>query len=1151
MGEIRILHVSDIHFRKSEDDDDPGFREEVQEKMLDTIEAHVKENDPPQFVAITGDIAFSGKKEEYDAALAFVNQLKATLPEETYYLVVPGNHDVDRKKIKKWFSIQENIVEKGVVDDFLIDEEGVDELLSPKFSAFREFAQALDKEFYPEPEDYFWVKPFEEHGVAFLGLNSSWACERKEERFKIALGHHQLREAMKMSEAMPVRIALMHHPHANWLKDMEPGECRKKLFYHCDLLLHGHGHQDLAEKISDPANPIAVLGANASYTRNEKGFIGFQFISVIPQDVDVYLKVWPYIFDEIRERDFVPDYARYSTQKGKEYFELFPIQKTAGPPVIHPAPPLEIPEGYRQWIEDFHSNLPINQLAKKGEVFSVPLPKVYIPLDTSNPEYQAEMKRIEAERKKREGVDDGNDSSEALEPKTPATIDIETLLSKEQTLLLRGGPGMGKTTLVRHIAYSLVFEETDTTFYGFLPVIVFLKDFWPVFEEEYKKKNKGLSFMSLLPLYMDESACNLDIKTIRNYLSQDRAIFLIDGLDEVPEHLRKPIVESIARFRSGNRQNRFLITGRPHGIDETVMRLLGDYLHDILPLNEEKIETFIVSWFKEICNHAGGEAKQKADGLIADIRSNEKVEQFIENPLLLTAICILYQDNKKLPDQRADLYGRVVDNLLCKRFTDSSERDKPKLIEDYLMQLAFSMQTDNLKNIEASSAKDILKEFYKEKEGESLVKYNRRIDETFEKIEPQCGLLKRLGSGDVEFFHLTFQEFMAAKYMVDNGIDFKEYLPDPWWQETVLLYAGIKSMNSKKDGNNLVRDIFAFDGDNPDHHHRVWLLGATALKDMLPLKREQEAIELSREKLKAVIEESEEVRSRFKAGKLLGVFGDHRFEKREMVEVPEGPFIRGSKNGEEWERERPAREICLDTFWIGKNPVTNGEFKEFIEKKGYETEEFWLPEGWDFVREKNISEPGFWNDREYNGPNVPVVGVSWYEADAFCRWLRATTGENYRLPTEAEWEKAARGTEGRIWPWGDRFESDLCNSAESGLFELSAVGIFPKGNSPYGCLDMAGNVFEWCQDWFDEDYYNKSPEANPKGPEIGECRVMRGGGWFRVGDNCRCAYRYLDHPEASQLPQGVPPCQVSLTTFHFTTLPLTTPKKKGGEPGYG
>jgi len=177
MGEIRILHLSDIHFRKGKNEDDPVFREDVQEKMLKAIEAHVAEHDPPDFVAITGDIAFSGKKAEYDLALGFINELKAKLPNETSFLVVPGNHDVDRGKIDEWFSVQRNIVNDEDINKFLADKKAIRKHVSPKFSAYREFAGKLGGEFYPDPGDYFWVKSFEEHQVAFWGLNSSWACE--------------------------------------------------------------------------------------------------------------------------------------------------------------------------------------------------------------------------------------------------------------------------------------------------------------------------------------------------------------------------------------------------------------------------------------------------------------------------------------------------------------------------------------------------------------------------------------------------------------------------------------------------------------------------------------------------------------------------------------------------------------------------------------------------------------------------------------------------------------------------------------------------------------------------------------------------------------------------------------------------------------
>ena len=144
--------------------------------------------------------------------------------------------------------------------------------------------------------------------------------------------------------------------------------------------------------------------------------------------------------------------------------------------------------------------------------------------------------------------------------------------------------------------------------------------------------------------------------------------------------------------------------------------------------------------------------------------------------------------------------------------------------------------------------------------------------------------------------------------------------------------------------------------------------------------------------------------------------------------------------------------------------------------------------------------------------------MSWYEASAYTKWLSRKTGKDYRLPTEAQWEKAARGDRDFQYPWGNTFDKDNCNAEESGLNRTSPVGIFPAGKSPYDCLDMAGNVWEWCFDWFDENYYKKSPAKNPQGPSKGEYRVLRGGSWGTTtsdtpSDLLRCASRHRNDPE--------------------------------------
>jgi formylglycine-generating enzyme len=232
----------------------------------------------------------------------------------------------------------------------------------------------------------------------------------------------------------------------------------------------------------------------------------------------------------------------------------------------------------------------------------------------------------------------------------------------------------------------------------------------------------------------------------------------------------------------------------------------------------------------------------------------------------------------------------------------------------------------------------------------------------------------------------------------------------------------------------------------------------------------------------------------------------------EMVLVPAGEFWMGSDVDDE--RERPRHRVFLDRYYIDKHEMTNEQFKRFIDAKGYERQELWSPAGWQwrtsqhggFDQTSAAVLPRFLTDSKWNGPSQPVVGVSWWEAEAFCRFV------GKRLPTEAEWEKAARGTEGRRYPWGESYESGRANSDHTNLGRTVPVGSYPQGVSPYGAHDMAGNVSEWVADWYSKEYYRRSPERNPKGPVGGETRVIRGGSWDNKSKDLRSTLRHDDTP---------------------------------------
>ncbi len=189
-----------------------------------------------------------------------------------------------------------------------------------------------------------------------------------------------------------------------------------------------------------------------------------------------------------------------------------------------------------------------------------------------------------------------------------------------------------------------------------------------------------------------------------------------------------------------------------------------------------------------------------------------------------------------------------------------------------------------------------------------------------------------------------------------------------------------------------------------------------------------------------------------------------------MLYIPGGEFVMGSNSGNL--NEKPAHKVTVSPFYIDKYEVTNAQFRKFVDATGH-------------------IEPAFWNDDDLNKPSYPVVGVSWEDAAAYAEW----TGK--RLPTEAEWEMAASGFDSRTYPWGNDYKTGFANKygKADGYRYTAPVKSFEKGASAYGVVNMAGNVWEWCADFYAENYYAKSPGNNPKGPAKGEMHAMRGGSW--------------------------------------------------------
>ena len=235
-------------------------------------------------------------------------------------------------------------------------------------------------------------------------------------------------------------------------------------------------------------------------------------------------------------------------------------------------------------------------------------------------------------------------------------------------------------------------------------------------------------------------------------------------------------------------------------------------------------------------------------------------------------------------------------------------------------------------------------------------------------------------------------------------------------------------------------------------------------------------------------------------------------QETELILVPAGTFTMGSENRAA--DEKPMHKVYLDAYYIGKYEVTNAEYYEFwklqLENNSPEKTLLHTPENF-----PHLSHIGDWPARAEQFPNHPVVGVSWHDAAAYAVW------KGMRLPTEAEWEKAARGYTNRIWPWGSAMEPRANTVATDDGYEnrIAPVGSFPRGKSYYGAMDMAGNVWEWTADWYSDVYYwyssqaaAKRPKRNPTGPGVGSWRVIRGGSWLDTITRCSTTFRFYLYP---------------------------------------
>ena len=716
------------------------------------------------------------------------------------------------------------------------------------------------------------------------------------------------------------------------------------------------------------------------------------------------------------------------------------------------------------------------------------------------------------------------------EPQTRPRLDDAL---KENRLVIVGDPGAGKTTFLRRIAY----ERARTRLEGDpgskdspLPIYIRMGQLSEHRAECRKQKqgpklNESPAWLThFLAARSAEAEWGLDEDFFRKAIHDGDAILLLDGLDEAPDRKeREALARMFERAVADHEKCRFVVTTRPRAYEGLAV-LAGFAEAQVEPFEPEAVDTFLRHWSTGLFPKNPRGADEHRNELAAALKAKPEIQRMARNPVMLTALAALYWNDKRLPDQRALLYESILSWLLRSRETLPG-RAGEETTRERLSRLALKMQT-NPKGRLTQAGRGWASEAIADEFGGNV----KAAEAFVAQEEVDSGVITGLGN-NVRFWHLTFQEYLAARAVAGQSereqiemFTAKERLYDPEWRETALLFAGVLYGQGKPKVDAFVSAILRKLGKQPSLAKKarcVGLLGAM-VRDLRPYGYEP-ADPLYKKTLDAVMAIFDPVkgakinlRTRIDAADALALAGDPRFADPEANWVPikAGTFWMGAQKAdpakpnydeEAGDSEAPVHEVKLSAFEIGRYPVTVGEYQRFIDDEGYQKEAFWGAGGY----AKSGEAPNAWDEQQTH-PTRPVVRVTWHEAAAYCAWAGA------RLPTEAQWERAARGGESHKYPWGDEppnFTRANFDAGEGTPNAPTPVGLFLLGATPEGLQDMAGNVWEWCADWFGEGFYRASPKRNPKGPANGDSRAIRGGSWGNVPRGLRCSYRYWDVPD--------------------------------------
>jgi formylglycine-generating enzyme required for sulfatase activity/energy-coupling factor transporter ATP-binding protein EcfA2 len=814
---------------------------------------------------------------------------------------------------------------------------------------------------------------------------------------------------------------------------------------------------------------------------------------------------------------------------------------------------------YLTYLRDAHQHLDFKGIPQVERVaLQLPLDAVYVPL-RARPEMPEADTWLRLAGRTWRGEDPASLEALAVEGRMRQVepVFIEEALRRHPAIVVLGDPGAGKSTLLKVLALALA-RQPD----GPLPILLPLNAY-----AEALARGDVMTLQDFLPHYYATRQRKLaDLAPLFDAaLAGGQAVVLLDGLDEV--QVNRPylvgLVEDLVadhipagrpRDEDAGAGNRVVVTSRIVGYREAPLTGQRWRTYTLVDFGREEITRFADRWCLafEVAAHgdtevARAQATKERDELLTSIFANPGIEQLASNPLLLTILALIKRQGVTLPEQRVELYELYLKTLIHAwnkaRALDRrpvgpelNYLDTVQVLSPLALWLRETNPTAGL--VPRTDLEGWLTKYYQEEWGKPRGEALSTARTFLESVRRYSNLLVERGKDHYGFLHLTFEEMLAAKGIAQKsqwGLDealkiILEHLSDPAWHETILLAVGVWGIVQQQPrlSGEVLRRLCQQELPGAQRGQSVILAGEALLDVGEVGVGRAAAVSITQALVRTMQDRAVHPATRRRAGLLLGRLGWRPDDLDTFVPIRPGPFLYGD--------EREKRNIHY-RYWIGRYPVTNAQFARFVETDGYARREFWSDEGWawrtgeydsqapDYLQSwlkqrppEKRDRPFWWGDPERANPIFPVVGVSWFEAQACANWLATwlveqtdlpadlraalSKGAVTRLPTEEEWERAVRGTDGRQYPWGDALDLTLLNCAdawagqvlddegwekwwreEKGYEQASstAVSTYPDGISPEGLWDGAGNVWEWT--------------ASEWAPGSGT-RALRGGSWL-------------------------------------------------------